>query len=88
MNDEQKKLARHALGLRNGQKTSCRNHFVAGVGHTDWSNLMEMVKSGDAIMRKGSVLSGDDPVFFITAQGAKAAILPGEKLCAKDFPNA
>lgn len=35
MTPEQIELARHALGLTNGRRQSCRNLFATGPGHSD-----------------------------------------------------
>jgi hypothetical protein len=85
MTENQKELARHALGLPNRKRTSYRNYFFAGPGHTDYPEWVAMVEQGDAIRRSGSDLSGDD-VFYVTGKGARAALLPREKLAVEDFP--
>ena len=80
-------LARHALGLPNSRRTSYRNHFVTGEGcanHTTWSM---MVSEGDALRRKGSVLTGGDDLFLLTRKGAEKALKKGEKLDPEDFPE-
>jgi hypothetical protein len=47
---------------------------------------MAMVAQVEAARGTGSDLSGDD-VFWLTAKGARAALLPREKLAAEDFPH-
>lgn len=90
MKPEQIELARHALGLPNERRESYRNRFVAGPGHTDYLNWMEMVANGDAKRRDGSKsqMTGGDDFFWLTMAGACAALNPGEKLCPEDFPGA
>ena len=87
MTDDQIDLGRHALGLPNRKRISYRNHFCAGPGHLDYFNWLEMTTLGYAIRRKGSELSGGDDVFLLTFKGASECVLPGEKLCAEDFPE-
>ena len=87
MTENQRELARHALGLPNKQRTSYRNHFCAGAGHSDYPEWVVMVEQGDATHRNGSDLSGGDDVFCLTEKGANSALLPREKLSTEDFPN-
>jgi hypothetical protein len=75
-----KKLARHALGLPNGQYRSYRNRFHVWPGcrnHADW---MEMVECG---------LADTDGLdsFWLTRAGAEAALEGHETLCSEDFPE-
>ena len=88
MTPKQIELARHALGLRDGRHQSYRNHFVAGVGHMDYADWMEMVERGEATRRAGNSLTGGDDCFFMTSSGAKLALHPGERLDPEDFPAA
>ena len=84
----QRELARHALGLPNKAKRSYRNRFVAGDDHEDFAQWEEMVKNGDAIKRDGSTVPfGGDHIYYLTEQGARKALLRGEKLCSEDFPQ-
>jgi hypothetical protein len=85
MTPEQIELARHALGLPNRNKKSYRNHFVAGEGHSDFENWRDMVEKGFARGKKGSQLTGGDPVFWLTLAGASLALRRGEKLDPDDF---
>lgn len=88
MNSKQIELARHALGLATGQLRSYRNHFVAGLGHSDYDDWMEMVENKDAIHRDGSKLPfGGDDAFHLTPQGAVSALRVGERLDPEDFPS-
>lgn len=88
MTPEQIELARHALGLPNRNRKSYRNHFVAGEGHSDFDNWQAMVMAGLARFRKGSELTGGDPVFWLTLEGARSALKKGERLDLDDFPSA
>lgn len=84
MNNEQKTLARHALGLPNPQRRSYRNRFVCPEADPEWN---AMVRGGLATMRKGETLPFDgDACFYLTRAGAEAALEPREKLCPEDFP--
>lgn len=86
MTPEQKKLARHALGLPNDRKRSYRNRFFAGPADTQqWD---AMVEAGEAHGEKASARQKDEPVFFwLTFPGARRALEPGETLCSEDFPE-
>lgn len=85
MTPEQIELARHALGLPNKRNKSYRNHFVAGEGHSDYVAWCDMVEHGFARGRRGSPLTGGDPVFWLTLAGASLAIRRGEGLDMDDF---
>lgn len=85
MSPEQIELARHALGLPNARRRSFRNHFVVGPGHSDFDNWTQMVAAGNARHRAGSPLSGGDDVFWLTTQGATAALKRGERLDPENF---
>lgn len=87
MTPAQRQLARHALGLTNGRRQSYRNHFVTGEGSTDYPHWVAMVEAGDARRRAGNELSGGDDVFWLTPNGAIAALGIGETLDPKDFPG-
>jgi hypothetical protein len=82
----QRDLARHALGLPNGRHRSYRNHFVAGEGHDDYADWMQMVDAGAAVRHGPSALYGGDYCFTLTKAGAKAALHRGERLDREDFP--
>lgn len=82
MTPDQRKLARHALGLPNGSRQTYRNRFFAGpksdVGnHREWK---EMVRRGWAIHEPPSL-------FRLTRAGALMALEPDESLDPEDFPK-
>jgi len=85
MTEEQIELARHALGLPNRNRISYRNHFVAGEGHSEYVAWCDMVEKGFARGKKGSQLTGGDPVFWLTMAGASRALRRGETLDPDDF---
>lgn len=87
MTPRQIELARHALGLPHHSRTSWRNHFVTGEGGVNHAAWSMMVSEGDALRRKGSVLTGCDDLFLLTRQGAEKALKKGEKLDPEDFPE-
>lgn len=89
LTDEQRDLARHALGLSDGRrrKLSYRNHFVTGEGSTDHPAWLAMVDQGHATRRAGNPLTGSDDLFWLTRAGATLALNRGEKLCPEDFPS-
>lgn len=85
MTPRQIELARHALGLRPARLISHRNHFVAGPGHDDYDDWMQMVAAGKAIRRESKVLTPGDVMFHLTRAGAEAALLPGDVLNSEDW---
>lgn len=84
---EQRELARHALGLPNRKKTSNRNHFVCGPGHSDYDNWMSMTENGCARRWASSMMTGGDNLFRLIRAGAELALNKGEKLDREDFPK-
>ena len=80
LSPEQRRLARHALGLRDGQRKSYRNHFAAPEGSKSHGDWVEMVTVGIA---RGA---GHPDCFKLTRAGADAALDAGETLCGEDFP--
>ena len=89
LTDEQRELARHALGLGNDRKQSYRNRFVTGPGGADHPAWLDMVQRGLAKQRMGSTLPfGGDDLFWLTKQGATLALSAGETLDPEDFPDA
>jgi hypothetical protein len=82
----QRKLARHALGLPNSNHRSYRNRFVAGEGHTDYDEWNVMVTAGDARVARAVKWMGGDDCFSLTFDGAKQATEPRERLDPEDFP--
>jgi hypothetical protein len=85
MTPEQRKLARHALGLPNKYRRSYRNRYFAAPGSAAASAWADLVARG-AAAREG----GDKPniFFYLTHSGALAALDPGERLDPEDFPEA
>jgi hypothetical protein len=84
MNEKQKGLARHALGLPNDSKRSYRNRYVISRDNPDWKAL---VASGHAaIITTGYV--APTALFYLTKKGAEAALETGESLDPEDFEEA
>ncbi len=89
MTPEQRKLARHALGLPAARPVaggrSYRNRYYVSPtiegrptqAYQDWA---QMVAAKEAASNGG--------YFALTLKGAKAALYPGEALDAEDFPDA
>lgn len=84
LTDQQRALARHALGIE-GRRQSYRNHYVVDAG-TDHEAWCAMVEAGLARRRPGNPLTGGMDLFRLTRAGAEAAIDPGERLDPEDFP--
>jgi hypothetical protein len=83
MTDEQRKLARHALGFPNKTNTSYRNHFCTGAGSVDFPHWEAMVEAGEAVKRTGTMWGGDD-MFHLTLKGGLAARDPKEHLSREE----
>ena len=89
MTPKQRELARHASGLPNKMRISYRNRFVAGPGHDDYADWIEMVSAGEAEMRDGGKLPyAGDSLFWLTRDGAKQALNKQERLDREDFEPA
>ncbi len=85
MTPEQRKMARHALGLVDGRKMAYRNRYVAGLGTTQEA-------AWDDLVRQGFAKRGENGIavvgFSLTVTGAKAVLEQGERLDDEDFPAA
>ena len=85
MNQEQRELARHALGLPNEQKRSYRNRFYATVGSGEEARWIGLCAQGMALR---APCSSPTLIFFcLTREGAESALAEGEKLDPEDFPE-
>lgn len=81
MTPEQRALARHALGLPNAAQRSYRNRYFTGPIDQHWD---AMVDAGEAMVEPRS---GGQRMFWLTRNGAMAALDAGESLCPEDFPE-
>ena len=82
MTPEQRKMARHALGLTEGRKQSYRNRYYVSLGSPDAAAWDDLVSKGLAVRgsdRERSVMFG------LTLEGAEAALESGETLDHEDF---
>lgn len=86
MTPAQIELARHALGLKAGQKRSYRNCFVCGPGHSDFDAWQALVATGEAKRRDTRATFGGDYLFALTLDAAKSVLRAGEQLDPEDFP--
>lgn len=75
MTDEERELARHALGLPNVNRQSYRNRYFTGPSHPVWNR---MVAKGLAVFEIN--------MYALRLEGARAALEPGETLDLEDFP--
>lgn len=85
MTPRQRQLARHALGLPNARRRSYRNRFCAAyVPGGDFDEWAALDRAGLA-----RLINAQDRLatFHLTLAGARAALDPGESLCAEDFPD-
>jgi hypothetical protein len=83
MTDNQRKLARHALGFPNKKNTSYRNRFCTGPGCNDYEEWKAMVAQGDAVERTGPLWGGDS-MFYLTLKGALSVREPTEHISRED----
>lgn len=86
MTPRQIELARHALGLDGRRRRSYRNRFWAGPGHDDFEEWKAMVADGNAHVSEPRDGVRPDHAFWLTRQGAEAALRGDEALCPEDFP--
>ncbi|WP_102867855.1 hypothetical protein [Pseudovibrio exalbescens] len=87
MTPEQRKLARHALGLDRSKKTY-RNRFITPPRGPEYAEWIQMVDNGFAWRRPGVERECAYDMFGMTLTGALAVLEPGESLCQEDFPKA
>lgn len=81
MTIRQMQIARRTLGLPNREMKAYpgRIHVVAGIGHPDFEEWMQMVADGNAAM--SYYKSGlHDPNFWMTEQGVMEALCTGETI--------
>lgn len=86
MTPEQRRLARHALGLPNDYRRSYRNRYIIGSkggGYTVW---MRMVRDGNAVRERFGAHKENRFLFRLTPQAATSALENGETLDREDFP--
>ena len=83
----QRKLGRHALGLRDDNKRSYRNSFVAGPKNANYAVLMRMVRDGLAKRERFGAHPENRYVFHLTKISAEQCLDPGEALSLEDFPH-
>ncbi len=83
MTENQRKLARHALGLPNRQNTSYRNYFCTVQGSPDYPEWLEMVSRGEAIKRDRPLWGGDS-MFRLTLSAALSVREAKERLSQED----
>lgn len=83
MTPEQQKMARHALGLDGERRRSYRNRYSASPGSPQEDAWNDLCRRGLAERRDHSDKLVD---FFLTREGAEAALIEGEILDPEDFP--
>lgn len=84
MTPEQRRLARHALGLAYGGRQSYRNRFCAIRGTPDDRDWRAMTDAGHALRYPWGWSGGD--LFVLTRLGAESVLRHGERLDQEDFP--
>jgi len=85
LNDLQRRLVRHALGLPNRRNCSYRNYFVSHPSGEAYNAWLGLERRGLAVAGQ-PMRSGNVP-FALTMVGAEAALNAGERLCMEDFPD-
>ena len=86
LSKEQKRLARHALGLPNEKGQSYRNRYIApmiGDATVEWHAMKD---AGYAKIMSGAKGVSTGPMFYLTETGARLALNEGESLDPEDFP--
>lgn len=86
MSPDEKRLARHALGLPNKDKISTRNVFFATPGSTPHEIWISMAGRGLADLETGFPGHSGADLFCLTRMGAEQALAPGETLRDLHFP--
>ena len=86
MNDEQRQMARNALGLQYSEQ-SYRNRFLAGAGSRECKQWEALVDMGFAELLDVKSINKDFRYFILTPEGARHVLKRGEALCPEDFPN-
>ena len=86
MNALQRQLARHALGLPNFRRVSFRNRYAVPYAPTRDFEAWEALADAGMAESNGPRRSGL-MIFWLTREGAEAALEPGETLCPQDFPK-
>ena len=84
MTPEQRKIARHTLGLDNpdAKGRSYRNRYYASSTHPAWHDLHDMVGKGWMNLEDQK----SNTLFWLNRSGAELALDPGETLDPEDFP--
>ncbi len=70
MNERQKSILKHALGIKKDGDKGYRNHFVAGEGHADGSHLDALTQAGYMTVRDAPMSSGW--LYQVTDKGREA----------------
>ena len=83
MNEKQRDLARHALGLPNQTNTSYRNHYCIGAEAEEYQEWEGLVSLGLAVKALGGANWVGD-FFYLTLEGARAVLLPTEHISRED----
>jgi hypothetical protein len=82
MTPDQHLMARRAMGLPNPKKCTFRNRHFANNDSTSYKLWMELVADGKAgFHNNGSGFT----MFWLTLEGGKEALLPGETMDPEDF---
>ena len=86
MNAFQRQLARHALGLPNFRRVSFRNRYAVTYAPTQDFEAWEAM-AGAGMAQSSRPGQSGLMIFWLTREGAEAALEPGETLCPEDFPK-
>lgn len=82
MTPDQRKMARHALGLDGERKRSYRNRYFTSAGTLSEDEWNDLCRRGLARREAGA---GKMVHFYLTDEGAAEALDPGEILDPEDF---
>lgn len=82
MNDEQRRMMRHAIGLTRGRKRTSRNRYCSPLNGPVFEAWEDIAKHGFA---EGPFPNGRTVMFYVTREGADAVREKGETLDPEDF---
>lgn len=76
MNDKQREILTHSLGISGRKKKAYRNHFCAAIGSPDEAACITCVDAG--WMRAGRTINTDTARYYLVTDAGAAAV--GSKL--------
>lgn len=87
MTPRQRQLARHALGFADGVMRSFRNRYSCAPESADAEEWRSMKRRGLADGRSAKAMKASLDLYWLTPEGARLVLGPGESLDPEDFPQ-